>query len=141
MHQFLFAQEPPRLLGEVQSFIANGGDPRVLHEGTGMGLIHLALDHLDMATLLFAFDRGAHLDELDGEGWAPMHRAVDFDFDSANQAGVLPVLVWTRLLLMLGADPGRRTAAGQTPSDIAAGYGPEATKLFARVVAQWAKTR
>lgn len=139
MHDHLFTQKPPQLLGEVQAFIASGGDPGVRDAGSGMTLVHLALEHLDVATLFFVVDSGSDMEATDASGLAPIHHAVDFDFDAANQAGVLPVLVWTRLLLVLGADPDRPTEAGKTASDLAASYGPEAVKLFKRCVSRWAR--
>lgn len=139
MHHYVFSQRPPQLLMEVQAFIASGGDPRVRDEATGMTLVHLALEHLDLGTLFFAVDAGADIEATDASGLAPIHHAIDFDFDAANQSGVLPVLVWTRLLLALGANPDRPTEAGKKASDIAAGYGPEALKLFERSVSKWAR--
>jgi uncharacterized protein len=88
------------------------------------------------------FNLGADIKTRDANGWTPLHRAVDFDLDTASQTSgpneddFLRALTFrtAELIISLGADVTARNSNGQTPRDFAAGYGADVLKKYDEAV-------
>ncbi len=109
---------------ELPLFLAAGGDVNAIEPRSGMPLLHLACEHLNLAAIRALVAAGADLNLRDSFGQAPLHIAVGDDIDAVIQANGSEFLFeTTRLLLSLGADPNVRDNRGLTPRDIAVHYG------------------
>jgi ankyrin repeat protein len=109
---------------ELPAFLAAGGDVNAIEPRSGMPLLHLACEHLNLDAIQALVAAGADLNLRDSFGQVPLHVAVDNDIDSVVQAdGPELRFETTRLLLSLGADPNVRDSQGRTPRDWAAAYG------------------
>jgi len=100
-----------------------GANPNVRLPGLDWTLLHLAIEHHDVASAAVLLKHGANVGLTDASGCTPLHHAVDVEADGAQQSGLPPKPVLTRLLLEAGADPHAIDAGGKTPIDIAREYG------------------
>jgi ankyrin repeat protein len=119
---------------ELPAFLAAGGDVNALDPRSGMPLLHLACEHLDLDAIRALVAAGADRNARDAFGQTPLHVAVGNDIDSVVQADGPEFRFETaRLLLSLGADPTLRDGRGLVPRDVAARYGGGVLGTFDRL--------
>ena len=114
----------------VQAYLHSGGDINRVHERQGWSLLHFAAEHQNAEVIGYLVENGANVEIRDHSGWTPLHLAVDADIDGAIQDRKVPRMIATRALIRAGADPTVKDEEGNTPRDIASGYGEKALALF-----------
>jgi len=127
----------------LQRFLSEGGDVNLRDADVGCTPLHCACEHRNHPLIEALAAAGADLDAaVPDTGWTPLHHAVDVDVDVFQRAlddrpfvpeNCFPT---ARILLRLGADPTCRNWEGETPRDMAAGYGPEVLFWYDRLTSR-----
>jgi ankyrin repeat protein len=101
----------------IRVLVEHGADVRCRDEQTTWSLVHTAVEHRQLAAIQELVQSGVDVNTEDGQGWTPLHLAVDVEADAAEQKAVAPDTRSIRLLLELGADPKHVNKEGETAID------------------------
>ena len=103
----------------------------------GWTVLHNAVE-AESATLVEKLvESGADLNVRTTDGWSPLHLAVDVAIDGAIQNNTSPDFSFCKKLVALGARLDAQNERGDTPRDIAVGYGANALRLFDDALNGW----
>jgi len=111
--------------------LSSKADPNLTPKGGFWSAIQNAVENQNLKLLKLLVEKGGDVNLSDSNGFTLLHLSVDTEADSAYQAEVIPSSNITKFLLESGANVDVKDQSGQTPFDIAEGYGyKEAMELL-----------
>ncbi len=112
----------------VRALLAAGADPLAV-DADGQHALHIAAEVAEPEVIMSLIASGAKINEEDGDGFTPLHRALRGPATSDPQP---PELASVAMLIDLGADLTAASDEGITPLMLAAAYAQDA-ELWALV--------
>lgn len=126
-------------LPELQRYVESGGDLNVIDPESGWGILHSAAEHQDRQVIEAMAEYGADLNIRSKDGCPAVFQALDIDIDGALQTGKSMTFETTILFLKLGAESCLEDQNGQSLSEFATTYGPDALARFQSLVGPFLK--
>lgn len=105
----------------VRLLLNHGANPNPSTD-VAFSAIFCAIEQHNVPIIEYLLQHGADVNANSGNGWTPLHAAVDIEGDGALQRHREPTAAVTGLLLNYGADPTREDSSGRTALDIAKHY-------------------
>lgn len=124
-----------KTLPSLERFLASGGDVNELNADSGLNLLWLAAEQMDIPLIRRLGELGADPNRrLTSSGVTAMHNAVDIDIDSVMQSAqpgdtneLVRQVVFevTKAMVEIGGSIRIADHSGKTPYDIAFEYHPQ----------------